>query len=348
MPKGDRFKLKADPEDGTTPIANLLLEAVAMAKISGLQKGAILYLWRRTYGWIENGKRLKERKITLAEWRNALDSSTSRLSHALGELETKCIVKRRMADAWGGYYYSINTDISKWNSNSINISKLAERVGVVTFATIDQNATVDESNNSCDIDNSSDNNNSSPKRKGTVDQNATVVKNATHERNKNDDSDISLKGVIKNATVAKMTTVAELLVSNKEKNILNKDIKKGVNVLLTSPFGKQIGEVFTRLDKIRGYKTTKRKAEVGAIMRMIKNSNYTPDQIISTWEELKSQPFWNKQELFMMTVESQIGAITHGTHSKDNSKARNSSADSQKDKKPKDYTGGRYGHMVKL
>jgi len=40
MPKGDRLKLKADPEDGTTPISNLLLEAVAMAKISGLQKNA--------------------------------------------------------------------------------------------------------------------------------------------------------------------------------------------------------------------------------------------------------------------------------------------------------------------
>ena len=47
MPKGDRIILKADPEDGTTPISNLLLEAVAMAKLSGLQKGVILYLWRR-------------------------------------------------------------------------------------------------------------------------------------------------------------------------------------------------------------------------------------------------------------------------------------------------------------
>ncbi len=33
MPKGDKYKLKADPEDGTTPIANLFLEAVAIAKL---------------------------------------------------------------------------------------------------------------------------------------------------------------------------------------------------------------------------------------------------------------------------------------------------------------------------
>ena len=48
MPKGDRLKLKADPEDGTTPISNLLLEAVAMTKLPGLQTRAILYLWRKT------------------------------------------------------------------------------------------------------------------------------------------------------------------------------------------------------------------------------------------------------------------------------------------------------------
>ena len=34
MPKGDRERLKADPDDGTTPIANLLLEAAIMAKVT--------------------------------------------------------------------------------------------------------------------------------------------------------------------------------------------------------------------------------------------------------------------------------------------------------------------------
>ena len=167
MPKGDKLKLKADPEDGTTPIANLLLEAVAMAKLSGLQKGAILYLWRRTYGWIKEGHRLKERKITLTEWKNALDSSSSRLSKTLSELENKNIISRRMADPWGGYYYKINTNISKWNSDSINLSKLAEQGGIADFATVDQNATVDQ------LVNSNDKGNSLPKRNATVDQNAT-------------------------------------------------------------------------------------------------------------------------------------------------------------------------------
>src|SRR5487761_2540075 len=95
MPKGDRLKLKADPEDGTTPISNLLLEAVAMAKLSGLQKGAILYLWRKTYGWVDkNGQRKKECEIGLKEWSEALDAIKSSVATALSELEQKHIFIR--------------------------------------------------------------------------------------------------------------------------------------------------------------------------------------------------------------------------------------------------------------
>ena len=150
MPKGDRLKLKADPEDGTTPIANLLLEAVAMAKISGLQTRAIIYLWSETYGWVDDdGKRKKEAKIPLSEWSRALDSNSSRLSHALGELESMNIIHRRTADAWGGYYYSLNTEIGKWNSNSINLSRLAELASIANFGTVDNNAIPPNIDNSC-------------------------------------------------------------------------------------------------------------------------------------------------------------------------------------------------------
>jgi hypothetical protein len=149
MPKGDRFILKADPEDGTTPIANLLLEAVAMAKISGLQKGVVLYLWRKTYGWInDDGKRKKEAKISLTEWARALDSTNPRVSRTLSDLEHMSIIERRIADMWGGYYYSLNTNISKWNSNCINLAKLSEIVGITDFATVTENATVTDMGNS--------------------------------------------------------------------------------------------------------------------------------------------------------------------------------------------------------
>jgi len=148
MPKGDRFKLKADPEDGTTPIANLLLEAVAMAKISGLQKGAILYLWRRTYGWADGDKRVKERKIALSEWLHALDSTKARVSSALSDLEGKNIIKRRTTDQWGGYYYSINTNVASWNSDCINLARLSEMITVTDFGTVTQSGTVTQNDNS--------------------------------------------------------------------------------------------------------------------------------------------------------------------------------------------------------
>ncbi len=226
MPKGDRLRLKADPEDGTTPIANLLLEAVAMAKISGLQKGAILYLWRRTYGWIEDGKRLKERKIPLTEWINALDSEKSRVSKTLSELETMRIISRRIADIWGGYYYSLNTHIKSWNSGCLNIAKLSEMITVGDFTTVVQNATVGE--------------NATIETLPTVDQTdkTTVGENATIETLPTvDQTDKTTVGENATQQLAKTTTPTLY------KEILKKDIKKDIaskkaygefnNVLLT-------------------------------------------------------------------------------------------------------------------
>ena len=160
MPKGDRLKLKADPEDGTTPIANLLIDALAIAKLSGLHKGAILHLWRVTYGWTdENGKRRKEAKVGLSEWAKSLDSTSPRASVTLSDLVQKNIIFRRVADVWGGYYYQLNTDIMSWNSGSVNTSKLREVARIPSFGditekdTITENVTVTESDNSSGLGN---------------------------------------------------------------------------------------------------------------------------------------------------------------------------------------------------
>lgn len=72
-----------------------------------------------------------------------------------------------------------------------------------------------------------------------------------------------------------------------------------------------IAEVFEALDKMRGYRPPKRSAEAQAIGRMSKH--YTTDEIIATYKHLKEQPFWQDKELFMMTLESQIGAVTKKT-----------------------------------
>jgi phage replication O-like protein O len=142
MPKGDKYILKADPEDGTTPISNLLLEAVAMAKLSGLQKGAILYLWRQTYGWQSRGSRLKERKIPLSAWVRALNATKARVSEALNGLVAKNIFRRVQAGNWQGYTYSMNTDVSKWDHNCIDTELLSKTATVAQNGTVPKRETV--------------------------------------------------------------------------------------------------------------------------------------------------------------------------------------------------------------
>ncbi len=82
--------------------------------------------------------------------------------------------------------------------------------------------------------------------------------------------------------------------------------------------------VFAELDKVRGYRVTvKRAAEAASILRMLKK--YTPEQIIDTWKLLKADKFYQGKELFMMTVESQIGATikTNGDYALNPDKFKN-------------------------
>jgi phage replication O-like protein O len=115
MPKGDRQELKADPEDGTTPISNLLLEALAIAKLSGKEKGAVLYLWRVTYGWQVEGARLKEQEIPLRTWGLVLQTSEGQASRILSALIEKRVVTRVFLGAGKGYSYSMNTRVAQWH-----------------------------------------------------------------------------------------------------------------------------------------------------------------------------------------------------------------------------------------
>lgn len=129
MPKGDRKILKADPEDGTTPISNLLLEALVIAKLSSKERAALLFLARRTYGWQVNGARLKEVKIPHKEWGLALSMDSSHISPLLAGLEVKGLIKRRYIGPTGpdrGYYYSINTNLTEWGNNCLNQQLLLE------------------------------------------------------------------------------------------------------------------------------------------------------------------------------------------------------------------------------
>jgi hypothetical protein len=77
----------------------------------------------------------------------------------------------------------------------------------------------------------------------------------------------------------------------------------------------------------KGYNPGNGAAESSAIIGMIKQGK-TPDEILSTWDAMKKQPFWQDKELFMMSVRKQIGGVLNGT-TQNNSRAV---------RKPDEYT----------
>jgi phage replication O-like protein O len=131
MPKGDKAILKADPEDGTTPIANLLLEGLIISDLTSKERAAMLFLIRRTYGWSNNGNRLKEDVIPLTTWAKVLQvKDIGRASKILTSLERKNLIHRQLLGAGKSYTYTVNTTLANWN-NCINLQLLSEMTTLV-------------------------------------------------------------------------------------------------------------------------------------------------------------------------------------------------------------------------
>ncbi|MCG8400022.1 MAG: replication protein [Firmicutes bacterium] len=115
MAKGDREIFKADIDDGYTKIADLLLEALAMAKLNGVQKGICLFIWRRTYGW-----GIKEDRIPLKEFARACDSSETYISKQIKQLVGWKIILRTSYEPGKVPSFTINTRIAQWDKGCLN------------------------------------------------------------------------------------------------------------------------------------------------------------------------------------------------------------------------------------
>jgi len=114
-------RFKADIDDGYTTIANLLLEALAMAKMTGVQKGICLFLVRRTYGW---GR--KEDRITLKEFAQACDTSPSYISRQLKELIKWNVIKRVSYKPGKTPVYTFNTRVAQWDKGCMDVQGLRD------------------------------------------------------------------------------------------------------------------------------------------------------------------------------------------------------------------------------
>lgn len=123
MPRGDREKLKADCEDGFTKVANLILEAMALAKLNGTQKGICLYLWRRTYGWNHS-----EDAISLAEFAAACGTTKTYVSRQLNDLIDKNIIRRVSYQPGKTPVYTFETNVADWDQCCLESQALSKNI----------------------------------------------------------------------------------------------------------------------------------------------------------------------------------------------------------------------------
>jgi hypothetical protein len=141
--KGDYLNLKADPDDGTTPIAWLFLEALPLSQLSGLELRCILYLWRETYGWVDkNGVRHKEKILALPDFMEHTGATKPRLSQALATLVGHNVFFRVSLGIGKGYIYRMNTRISEWSDDVIDKDQLRRFIRVKNRETLSRNLTV--------------------------------------------------------------------------------------------------------------------------------------------------------------------------------------------------------------
>jgi phage replication O-like protein O len=146
----DQDTLKADLENGYTPIANLILEALAISKMNGTQKGICLFLLRRTYGW-----GTKEDDISLKEFAEAVDSSPSYVSKQLKQLIEWNVIIRTSYSPGKTAAYTFNTRVAEWDKGCTNVQGLDEcirqglykraRVGLYECARVDKAPSLDNS-----------------------------------------------------------------------------------------------------------------------------------------------------------------------------------------------------------
>lgn len=117
------IKQKQNNKEGYTAVANRLLEALAMARLSGVQKSICLFILRRTFGW-----QREQDCITLKEFASATGSSVTYISKQLKQLVEWNIVQRTTYQPGKAPFYTLNTRVNEWDKGCINVQGLNERV----------------------------------------------------------------------------------------------------------------------------------------------------------------------------------------------------------------------------
>jgi phage replication O-like protein O len=107
-------------EDGFTPIANDIMDALARTRFSGYERSVLDFLFRKTYGWAK-----KSDLIALSQFVDGTGISKSNVSHTLRRLESRNIVVVVKSDNGNLTRYEFNKHYGEWValSKSTTLSK---------------------------------------------------------------------------------------------------------------------------------------------------------------------------------------------------------------------------------
>lgn len=98
-------------EDGFTPVANPIMEALARTQLSGYEWRVLLFLLRKTYGWNK-----KSDRIALSQFVDGTDINQRRVIEAINSLIAKNIIRKTSAEkrTSKGREYEFNKHYGSW------------------------------------------------------------------------------------------------------------------------------------------------------------------------------------------------------------------------------------------
>jgi len=98
-------------EDGFTPVANSIMEALARTQLSGYEWRVLLFLLRKTYGWSK-----KSDRIALSQFVDGTGINQRRVIEAINDLIAKNIIHKTSAEirTSKGREYAFNKHYGSW------------------------------------------------------------------------------------------------------------------------------------------------------------------------------------------------------------------------------------------
>lgn len=119
MLEDDPNRIVADDKNGFIQIPNQLFEALMVANLTKTQKDICDYLLRRSYGWNQ-----KEAAASINEIADIFNIDRSWVAKQLKDLLIKNVIIRTGNQLDNTAVYKINTIITDWDSNCIDLDQL--------------------------------------------------------------------------------------------------------------------------------------------------------------------------------------------------------------------------------